>query len=126
VLVRLGNLLLIIALLGATGGHWAFLQTIAWTNMLAGNLNAATIGEAITKTFDGEHPCRLCKEISSGKKEEQRSELPFQIKKLEFVITSPGLVLQPAFEFPRIADRASAYPSQSRVPPVPPPRLALT
>jgi len=126
VLVRLGNLLLIIALLGATGGHWAFLQTIAWTNMLAGNLKAVTIAEAVTKTFDGEHPCRLCKAISSGKKEEQRSELPFQIKKLEFVITSPGLVLQPAFEFPRIAEGHSSYPSQSRVPPVPPPRFAST
>ena len=35
---KLGHILLIVALLAAVGGHWIVLQSVAWTNMLAGNL----------------------------------------------------------------------------------------
>jgi hypothetical protein len=76
--------LLIVALLAATGAHWTLLQTVAWTNMLADNLETCSFTEALTKTFDGKHPCALCKAIAAGKKSEKKKEFTVQSQKLEF------------------------------------------
>ena len=80
---KLGHVLLIVALVAAVGGHWAVLQSVAWTNMLAGNLRAASVTEAFEKTFDGQHPCRLCQAIKEGKKSEKKTELPMPLKKID-------------------------------------------
>lgn len=123
--VRLGHVLLILALLGATGGHWVVLQTIAWADMLATNLQTESLSDAITKTFDGKSPCKMCKQISAGKSAEKKSELPFQMKKLEFVFPRPaGLVFAPQ-DF-RIAPESTFYlESVPHRPSVPPPRFVL-
>jgi len=42
---RIGHLLLIAGLRVATGGHWALLQTVAWTKMLADNLQTCSLSE---------------------------------------------------------------------------------
>ncbi len=122
VVKKFGHLFLILALLGATGGHWAVLQTIAWADMLATNLQTESVSDAITKTFDGAHPCKLCKQISAGKKEEKKSELPFQLKKLEFVSVRPSwLVLAPQ-DFHTVPESAFTFESLPHRPSVPPPR----
>lgn len=56
------------------GLHWAFLQTVAWTGMIVTYSRDASFKEAVTKTFDGEHPCPLCKVIKKGRAEEKRQE----------------------------------------------------
>lgn len=56
------------------GGHWAILQGVAWTRMLAGYSRTGTISEAIEKTFDGEHPCKMCVEIKKGRQQERERE----------------------------------------------------
>jgi len=122
VFVRLGHCLLIIALLGATGGHWAILQTIAWADMLAKNLRTETVAVAITKTFDGQNPCPMCKEISAGKKEEKKSELPLQIKKLEFIAERPAFVFIAPSDFYLGPVFLSAFDELTQRPAVPPPR----
>jgi hypothetical protein len=122
VLVRLGHLLLILALLGATGGHWAVLQTIAWADMLATNLQTETVGEAITKTFDGKNPCKMCKQISTGKQAEKKSELPLQIKKMEFVVERPAFVFVAPQSFRLAPVLLSELDGLSQQPSVPPPR----
>jgi hypothetical protein len=66
------------------GAHWAALQTVAWTAMLAGNLHSDSFCDAVTKTFDGQHPCCLCKAIAAGKQSEKKTEFSFQSQKLEF------------------------------------------
>lgn len=122
VLVRLGHVLLILALLGATGGHWAVLQTIAWADMLATNLQTESVSTAITKTFDGEHPCKMCKQISAGKKAEKKSTLPLQIKKLEFVNERPVLVFAAPQDFRLAPVLLSELDGLNHRPSVPPPR----
>src|SRR5262249_27173758 len=68
------------------GFHWAFLQSLAWTTMLADHLRTESFVVSVKKTFDGAHPCRLCKQIAAGKHtEEKKSEVTFPVKKLEFV-----------------------------------------
>ena len=74
VIGRIGKLVVIAALVATTGAHWTVLQTVAWTTMLADNLHSSSLPEALVKTFDGKHPCRLCKTIAAGKKSEKKSE----------------------------------------------------
>lgn len=81
---RLGKFFVIVALVLTTGAHWAALQTVAWTTMLADNLRSGSLCEAVSKTFDGEHPCCLCKAIKAGKKSEQKSEAVSPVLKMEF------------------------------------------
>ncbi len=121
-LKKFGHCLLIIALLGATGGHWAVLQTVAWTDMLAQNLQTSTVAEAVSKTFDGSNPCKLCKHISSGRQAEKKSEFQFQIKKLEFVSERPVFVFVAPQEFQLVAGLISPLDGLTHLPSVPPPR----
>ena len=75
------------------GLHWALLQTVAWTGMLITYSRDASFKTAVAKTFDGEHPCPLCKAIKKGRAEEKKQEQQ-QTKpgsKLDV-----GLVWQPA------------------------------
>ena len=125
VFVRLGHVLLILALLGATGGHWTVLQTVAWADMLAKNLQTESVGAALTKTFDGQHPCKMCKQISAGKKAEKQSELPLQIKKLEFVTERPVFVFAAPMEFFLAVDFLPELDGLTHQPSVPPPRFAF-
>lgn len=123
-LVRLGHALLIAALLVATGGHWAVLQTVAWTNMLASNLRTESFDAAVAKTFDGQHPCKLCKVISAGKKSERKSEFPTLAKKLEFVSDRLVFIFSPPQDFRLAPDFAAFMSSACNRPLVPPPRSA--
>ena len=122
VFVRLGHILLILALLGATGGHWAVLQTIAWADMLTNNLQTESVGEAFTKTFNGAHPCKMCKQISAGKTAEKKSEIPLQIKKLEFVSERPVFIFAAPQDFRLAPLLLSELDGLNHQPSVPPPR----
>lgn len=61
-------LLLVLSL----GLHWAALQTVAWAGMIVAYAKDASVREAISKTFDGRHPCPLCKAIERGRQQEQQ------------------------------------------------------
>ena len=52
--MRFGKILVIAALVLMTGAHWAALQTVAWTTMLANNLRTQSLTQAVSDTFDGE------------------------------------------------------------------------
>lgn len=124
VFVRLGHLLLILALLVATDGHWAVLQTVAWTSMLANNLQTDSFEAAVTKTFDGEHPCAMCKVIKQGHSEERKQNQlkPKSGLKLEFPLPAENLffiVPATADDLRSVAIFSSLFPTK---PPTPPPR----
>jgi hypothetical protein len=106
------------------GLHWGLLQTVAWTGMLINNSRAGPFKEAVSKTFDGEHPCCLCKAIKQGRAEErkQRQQKPENGLKIEFPLPAESMVLIA----PEVAEdlirsnvlRASFFVE----PPTPPPR----
>ena len=122
--VRLGHVLLVVAFLAATGGHWALLQTVAWTNMLADNLRTESFSVALTKTFNGQHPCTMCKEISAGKKSEKKAEFPTLGSKLEFVSERPAFVFSAPTDFRLLVSLTEPLISWSEAPPTPPPLAA--
>jgi len=122
VFVRFGHVLMIVALLAASGAHWAALQSVAWTTMLAENLQSTSLSQALVKTFDGKHPCPLCKSVAAGKAAEQKSDFTVELKKLEYPPAPARFVFVTPAQFrllPQVNFSAEALPHE---PPVPPPR----
>jgi len=78
------KILLITILLAVTGGQWAVLQSAAWAGMLVNHLRTESLASAVSKTFDGDHPCPMCKAIERGKKSEKKSDLAGSIPRFEF------------------------------------------
>jgi len=122
VFVRLGKMFVVVALVATLGAHWALLQTVAWTTMLADNLQSCSFRDAVVKTFDGQHPCCLCKAIATAKKSENKNELTSQAQRLEFPLTKEEFAFVPPSQFclmPAANDIAGLLPQK---PPTPPPR----
>ena len=86
-ILRLGPVLMLVALLQICGGHWLALQSLAWTEMLVKYSQQAQLSEAVSKTFDGQHPCALCRTIEQGKKSERHA--PVEVAKMKPVFVLP-------------------------------------
>ena len=108
------------ALILTLGGHWAILQTAAWVGMTINYSQNGSLSAALTKTFDGKHPCKLCKMVSEAKKSESKSEAQLDLKKLDFfALTTVEFYFAPLQQNP-----ASPLPlllSRAQAPPTPPP-----
>lgn len=50
------------------------MQVVAWSKMIVDYSAQDGLVEGARKTFDGEHPCCLCKAIDEGKKNESKGE----------------------------------------------------
>jgi hypothetical protein len=122
VLARCGKILVVLALVLTTGLHWAALQTVAWGTMLAANLTTSSLGEAVSETFDGDHPCALCKAITAGKKSEKQSDRLTLKLKLEFPPIAENFILVVPKNFELFAAENISADSISSKPPLPPPR----
>jgi len=114
--------LAVITLTFALGGHWAILQSVAWVTMVASYSQTAPLKAALVKTFDGQHPCSICKFVAKGKKSEQKQETQKLSTKLDFFLAST-----PAGLFPPVPDALHFTPppsagARSDTPPAPPPR----
>jgi hypothetical protein len=122
VLSRLPKLLLVVALASSIGLHWAFFQTLAWAQMVISYSHDAPLTEALAKTFDGKHPCKLCKNIDESKRSEKKADSDLDLKKFEFSFVASEFIFRaPAFvDEPRALNDFAASLVQS--PPVPPPR----
>jgi hypothetical protein len=116
------------ALFVMMGGHWLTLQSVAWTRMLVEFSKTDSLWQAIEKTFDGEHPCKLCLSVNEGRQKEQREqreaplikseksrELFFDVRRM--VVPAAPVSARQAVEFvPRLCSDFVDSP------PTPPPR----
>jgi hypothetical protein len=118
-----GKWLLVLALIFSVGGHWAFLQTVAWVGMTVSYSQNDSISKALSKTFDGKHPCKLCQLVKKGKTTEQESDSQPGLQKLDFFSEKT-----PGFYFSALTPNPFGLLVQllSRIdtPPLPPPLLA--
>ena len=119
---RIGHVLLIVALLGATGGHWVVLQSFAWANMLADHARTECLADAVSNTFDGKHPCPLCKQIAAERNSEKKADWQAGTSRLEFSHETIAVNLVAPSDFSLLARQNERAPMLSRTPPVPPPR----
>jgi len=114
-----------VLVLNVTGGFWALLQSVAWTRMFVDYSRTASISTALEQTFDGKHPCRLCKMIQ---KEKPASEHPDQIRAstektdVLFFERQPFVVAALPVSW-ILTNKEALYASRTDPPPVPPPRI---
>jgi len=123
--VRYPKFWLIITLVTITGLNWSLLQTVAWTSMLANNLRTQSLSEAVTRTFDGQYPCPLCRAIAEAKKSEKKSAILSGSQKLEFPPLTEGPALMPpprSYLNPQLHSPAGLIRQK---PPLPPPRSSF-
>ncbi len=105
------------------GAQWTLLQTVAWAIMLADNWRTHSLSESVARTFDGKHPCPICKAIAAAKKSERKNEFTLQTKQLEFppVPENPVLFAPSDFQLLPMPTSLSAD-SSTQKPLTPPPR----
>jgi hypothetical protein len=125
VLARCGKVLVVVALVLTTGLHWAALQTVAWTTMFASDLCHDSLSSAVSETFDGLHPCCLCKAIAAAKQQQKKSEAALASLKMEFPPVTGKLKLQPPAQFEIVPAGDTFAESIPSKPPVPPPKSFL-
>jgi hypothetical protein len=119
---RLAKFLIVMALASTIGLHWAFLQSVAWSSMLAENLRSTSFTRALQLTFDGKHPCCLCKAIANGKASEHKADSTLSLKKFEFPPAAILAPLAPPASFQVLTQGDSRAHSRPLAPPTPPPR----
>jgi hypothetical protein len=125
VLHRLPRLAIVAALACSLGLHWGFLQSVAWVGMVVSYSQDAPFKEALAKTFDGKHPCPLCKAIGAGKKSEKKSEYPAAGKKFEFSYSRTVFIFSAPTHFWNLGGFQATAELLNQAPPLPPPRTVL-
>jgi len=114
-----------VALFFIAGGHWGALQTAAWAGMLWNYTQQdGSVLTGVKKTFDGEHPCRLCETIGNAKGKERTSPVAVaSAKKVEAFPLSAPIVLPPRVchetFYPFLPDLTAAVRSYAPPAPVP-------
>ncbi|HVK58633.1 MAG TPA: hypothetical protein VM735_07630 [Candidatus Kapabacteria bacterium] len=83
---RFSKAIVAIALALSIGVQWPLLQSIAWLNMLVTYSAQEGIQQAVVKTFDGNHPCKICKFVDEGKQAEKKDTTQQTLKKLDPMI----------------------------------------
>lgn len=115
----------IAALCLSLGLHWLALQSLAWTTMLVENARHAPLSEAVAMTFDGSHPCHLCRAVAKGKNSERKSEIPPTNAKLDLICPSQPRTWQPPFIPYDYSVVTLAIAVRNQPPPTPPPRSLI-
>ena len=85
-----------LALFVAIGGPLAMLQGVAWVKMVHDFSKTVSLTQAVEKTFDGKHPCPLCKKIASARTSEEKAPVTVKVeKKAEVFVVFLGSELPP-------------------------------
>ena len=140
---KAGLLFAALAMFSIAGGHWAVLQTVAWGQMLGDYARASgSVVTAVEQTFDGEHPCDLCRQIASARAAESavaadpaKAAIPggqppvVKAEKKDATLDTwmvPAPLARPhavAFRWPLSTFAAAS--ARPEAPPVPPPRARV-
>lgn len=112
-----------LALASSIGLHWTLLQVVAWTGMVVTYSQDAPLKDAVVKTFDGNHPCKLCTQIAQGKKTEKKTEFPVKDQKLSFCNLRQAYIFAAPSQFRLLPALDEFAEVLIHAPPSPPPRL---
>jgi len=121
------TLVMALALFLVAGGHWAMLQSVAWATMVKDFSKTGSLTEAVGKTFDGKHPCAMCKKLTNARASEEKAPVTLKVDKKAEVFVA--LIRS---EVPMPLDRPIVYgpdpfvvmPERFFAPPVPVPIAA--
>lgn len=120
------RVLLIASLMVSIGAQWVVLQSAAWVGMVVTySVNAGSVKQGLSDTFDGQHPCALCKVVEKGQQSEKKGPLaPTAKLKLQLLLfCEPAVVFfSPPTEYQFSVSDNETGARLSSTPPVPPPR----
>jgi hypothetical protein len=70
-----------------SAGPLGLLQVVAWTGMVVDYSARYGLGEGISRTFDGKHPCSMCDTITQTRKDESsaKSSTSLQANKITYL-----------------------------------------
>lgn len=117
---------LIVCLLGwSLGFQWFSLQAVAWGSMLVQRTVQSDWKDAVQTTFDGQHPCELCRVVQSAQAEDDDASGSLRVPQLEWISdgeSTPGaeVRLRPVPVYATVSQGSQ----RGTRPPVPPPRSA--
>jgi hypothetical protein len=120
----LSRIIVVLALVASIGGHWALLQSVAWTRMIIERTHTDSFAAAVQTTLDGEHPCDLCKRITEGKQSEHQPDKSPLKMKVDLLCELRPIAIAPPSEPVNFASSPSEGTPGAERPPVPPPRAA--
>jgi hypothetical protein len=123
--LRFSKVLCVVLLTLSLGMHWALLQSVAWVGMVVSYAQDESLPTALAKTFDGKHPCKICRAVAEGKRSERApqtkgKELKFDWLALRATLPPAGLDCSSS----AVPSSDLDLPSNLEAPPIPPPRLA--
>jgi hypothetical protein len=81
--------------------------------------------KAVGQTFDGSHPCDLCKRISKAKDAEKKQDTQHSTPKADLICVVRQFALLRPFRPVAYSELPSFLVSGSQQPPFPPPRAEL-
>ena len=122
---RLHRILIVCLLSWSLGLQWFSLQSVAWASMLVRRTVQTDWQEAFQSTFDGQHPCQLCRIVQAAQAEEDDASGPIRVPPLELISGGESTPLVEVHSQPvPVFAVLSGFPQRDTRPPVPPPRLA--
>ena len=121
---KASRLIVVLALLASIGGHWALLQSVAWTRMIIERAQTESFAAAVQTTLDGEHPCNLCKRITEGKQNERQPQKSPLTAKVDLVCERRIIAIAPPSQPVNFQSGPTEGAPRAERPPVPPPRAA--
>jgi hypothetical protein len=125
---RIMTMMMALALFVAIGGPLAVLQGVAWATMIRDYSRIGSVTAALEKTFDGKHPCAMCKKIASQRSHEEKAPVSVKAEKKAEVLIASGTSIVPlpivrSFSYP--PHPFVNLPEHLSAPPVPVPISAL-
>jgi hypothetical protein len=121
------TMMMALALFMVAGGHWAMLQSVAWAGMVKDFSRTGSLTEAVSKTFDGKHPCSMCKKIAAAQSHEEKAPASLKVdKKSEVFVAASSSALPIPVARPYVYGPAPfvSMPERFFAPPVPVPIAA--
>lgn len=117
-------MLLCAALLYGSGAHWLAVQGGAWAGMIAARASRASLGAALTTTFDGLHPCRACRLIEKGAGAESAPRASRPAPTADFAYAEPASLPAPIVVASSPSFAPPSRTCERRLPLVPPPKAS--
>ena len=125
VLLRFARLLLALALCVSIEAHLTALQPVAWATMLVKNATRSSLAKAVGETFDGQHPCNLCKQINAAQHQPKQSKISVVATKPDLICATRAIRLVPSCSRAEFLSLEAVATRRPQSPPTPPPRAAL-
>jgi hypothetical protein len=120
-----GRVITIFALCCAIGLHWVALQSVAWTTMVIEHAKQQPLSLAISQTFDGNHPCSLCRAVNTGSHSEKKPDVQQSTLKIDMICAIRTVGLLPPFVPFDYKTNSFSFSEGGQSPLVPPPRPLL-